>query len=57
MTKWFEFESMSLLQNNFIIDILGKLDKVDQVVFKKIMLSNYNQGTIDTIIICFAKLI
>ena len=57
MTKWFEFESMSLLQNNFIMDILGKLDKVDQVVFKKIMLSNYNQGTIDTIITCFAKLI
>ena len=51
MTKWFEFESMSLLQINFIIGILGKLDKVDQGVFKKIMLSNYNQGTTDTIII------
>ena len=57
MIKWFKFESMSLFQINFFIDILGKLDKVVQGVFKNIMLSNYNQGTIDTIIIYFAKLI
>ena len=35
--------------------MLGKLDKLGQGVFKKIMLSNYNQGTTDTIIIYFAK--
>ena len=58
MTKWFEFESMSSFEINFTIDMLGKLDKLGQGVFKKIMLSNYNQGTIDTtIIIYFAKLI
>ena len=55
MTKSFEFESMSLFEINFIIDMLGKLDKLGQVILKKIML-NYNQETIDTIIIYFAKL-
>ena len=55
MTKSFEFESMSLFEINFIIDMLGKLDKLGQGILKKIML-NYNQGTIDTIIIYFAKL-
>ena len=57
MTKSFEFESMSFFEINFIIDMLGKLDKLGQGVFKKIMLSNYHQGTIDTIIVYFAKLI
>ena len=57
MTKLFEFESMSLFETNFIVDMLGTLDKFGQRVFKKIMLSNYNQGTIDTIIIYFVKLI
>ena len=56
MTKSFEFESMSLFEIDFIIDMLGKLDKLGQGVFKKIMLSNYNQGTMDTIIIYSAKL-
>ena len=55
MTKSFKFESMSLFEINFIIDMLGKLDKLGQGILKKIML-NYNQGTIDTIIIYFAKL-
>ena len=55
MTKSFEFESMSLFEINFIIDMLGKLDKLGQGILKKIIL-NYNQGTIDTIIIYFAKL-
>ena len=57
MTKSFEFESMSLFETNFIVDMLGTLDKFGQRVFKKTMLSNYNQGTIDTIIIYFVKLI
>ena len=57
MTKSFEFESISLFGTNFIIDILGKLNKLGQGVFKKLMLSNYNQDNIDTIIIYFAKLI
>ena len=48
---------MSFFEINFIIDMLGKLDKLGQGVFKKIMLSNYHQGTIDTIIVYFAKLI
>ena len=56
MTKSFEFESVSLFEINFMIDILGMLDKLGQGVFKKIMLSNYIQGTVDTIIY-FAKLI
>ena len=56
MTKSFEFESMSLFEINFIIDMLGKLGKLGLGVLKKIMLSNYNQGTIDIIIIYFAKL-
>ena len=56
MTKSFEFESMFLFEINFIIDMLGKLGKLGLGVLKKIMLSNYNQGTIDTIIIYFAKL-
>ena len=55
MTKPFEFELISLFDINFIIDMLGKLSKLGQRIFKKIMLSNYNQGTIDTIIIYFAK--
>ena len=55
MTKPFEFELISLFEINFIIDMLGKLSKLGQRIFKKIMLSNYNQGTIDTIIIYFAK--
>ena len=46
---------MPSFEINFIIDMLGKLDKLGQGVFKKIMLSNYNQGAIDTIIIYFAK--
>ena len=54
--KFFEFESMSLFEINFIIDMLGKLGKLGLGVLKKIMLSNYNQGTIDIIIIYFAKL-
>ena len=54
MTKSFEFV-FSL--SNFIIDMLGKLDKLGQGVFKKIMLSNHHQGTIETIIIYFVKLI
>ena len=54
MTKCSEFETMSLLEINSIIDMLGKLDKLTQGVFKKDMLSNYNQRTI---IIYFAKLI
>ena len=37
--------------------MLGKLDKLGQGVFIKIMVSNYSQGTTDTIIIYFAKLI
>ena len=57
MTKSFEFESMSLFKINFIINMLSKLDKLGQGVFKKIMMSNYNQRTMDTIIIYFAKLI
>ena len=57
MTKSFEFKSMSLFESNFIIEMLGKLDKLGQGVFKTIMLSNYNQVTIDTIITYFAKLI
>ena len=57
MTKSFEFESMSLFKISFIINMLSKLDKLGQGVFKKIMMSNYNQGTMDTIIIYFAKLI
>ena len=57
MTKSFEFESMSLFEIVFIIDMLGKLDKLGQGVFEKVMLSNYNQETIDAIIIYFAKLI
>ena len=56
MTKSFEFESMSLFKINFIINMLSKLDKLGQGVFKKNMMSNYNQGTMDTIIIYFAKL-
>ena len=56
MTKSFEFESMFLFEINFIIDMLGKLGKLGLEVLKKIMLSNYNQGTIDIIIIYFAKL-
>ena len=56
MTKSFEFESMSLFEINFIIGMLGQLDKLGQGVSKNIMLSNYNQGTIDTIIIFFDKL-
>ena len=56
MTKSFEFESMSLFEIDFIIDMLDKLDKLGQGVFKTIMLSNYNQGTMDTIIIYSAKL-
>ena len=56
MTKSFEFESMSLFEINFIINMLGKLGKLGLGVLKKIMLSNYNQGTIDIIIIYFAKL-
>ena len=55
MTKPFEFELISLFEINFMIDMLGKLSKLGQRIFKKIMLSNYNQGTIDTIIIYFAK--
>ena len=55
MTKPFEFELISLFEINFIINMLGKLSKLGQRIFKKIMLSNYNQGTIDTIIIYFAK--
>ena len=55
MTKPFEFELISLFEINFIIDMLGKLSKLGQRIFKKIMLSNYNQGTTDTIIIYFAK--
>ena len=55
MTTPFEFELISLFEINFIIDMLGKLSKLGQRIFKKIMLSNYNQGTIDTIIIYFAK--
>ena len=54
MTKCSEFETMSLFEINSIIDMLGKLDKLTQGVFKKDMLSNYNQRTI---IIYFAKLI
>ena len=57
MTKSFEFESMSLFKINFIINMLSNLDKLGRGVFKKIMMSNYNQGTMDTIIIYFAKLI
>ena len=57
MTKSFKFESMSLFKINFIINMLSNLDKLGQGVFKKIMMSNYNQGTMDTIIIYFAKLI
>ena len=57
MTKSFEFESMSLFGTNFIIDMLGKLNKLGQGVFKKITLSNHNQDNIDTTIIYFAKLI
>ena len=57
MTKSFEFESMSLFKINFSINMLSNLDKLGQGVFKKIMMSNYNQGTMDTIIIYFAKLI
>ena len=57
MTKSFEFKSMSLFEINFIIEMLGKLDKLGQGVFKTITLSNYNQVTIDTIITYFAKLI
>ena len=57
MTKSFAFKSMSLFKINFIIEMLGKLDKLGQGVFKTIMLSNYNQVTIDTIITYFAKLI
>ena len=57
MTKSFAFKSMSLFEINFIIEMLGKLDKLGQGVFKTIMLSNYNQVTIDTIITYFAKLI
>ena len=56
MTKSFKFESMSLFKINFIINMLSNLDKLGQGVFKKIMMSNYNQGTMDTIIIYFAKL-
>ena len=55
MIKPFEFELISLFEINFIIDMLGKLSKLGQRIFKKNMLSNYNQGTIDTIIIYFAK--
>ena len=55
MTKPFEFELISLFEINFIIDMLGKLSKLGQRILKKIMLSNYNQGTRDTIIIYFAK--
>ena len=54
MTKCSEFETMSLFEINSIIDMLGKLDKLTEGVFKKDMLSNYNQRTI---IIYFAKLI
>ena len=57
MTKSFEFESMSLFKINFSINMLSNLDKLGQGVFKKIMMSNYNQGTMDTIIIYFATLI
>ena len=57
MTKSFEFESMSLFEIIYIIDMLGKLNKLGQGVFKKVMLPNFNQETIDTIIIYFAKLI
>ena len=56
MTKLFEFESMSLFEIKFIIHMFGKLNKLGQGIFKKIMLPNYNQGTIDTIIFYFAKL-
>ena len=56
MTKSFKFESMSLFKISFIINMLSNLDKLGQGVFKKIMMSNYNQGTMDTIIIYFAKL-
>ena len=55
MIKPFEFELISLFEISFIIDMLGKLSKLGQRIFKKNMLSNYNQGTIDTIIIYFAK--
>ena len=48
---------MSLFGTNFIIDMLGKLNKLGQGVFKKITLSKYNQDNIDTTIIYFAKLI
>ena len=40
MAKSFEFELMSLFEIGFIIDMLGKLDKLGQGVFKKIILSN-----------------
>ena len=48
---------MSLFEISFIIDMLGRLDKLGQGVFKKTMLSNYNLGAIDTIIVYFTKLI
>ena len=35
MTKLFEFESMSLFEINFIIDMLGKLEKLGQGFLKK----------------------
>ena len=57
MKKSFEFESVFLFEINFFIDMLGKLYKVGQEGLKKIMLPNYNQGTIDTIFCYFAKLI
>ena len=57
MTKWFEFKSMSLFEINIIINMLGKLDKLGQGVFKKTSPSSYSQGTIDTIIIYLVKLI
>ena len=57
MKKSFEFESVLLFEINFIIDMVGKLYKVGQEGLKKIMLSNYNQRTMDTIFCYFAKLI
>ena len=35
MIKPFEFELISLFEINFIIDMLGKLSKLGQRIFKK----------------------